>query len=75
MWLREVREVQDLLMECGNGLLFRGYSQMFDVQSAVHSPICPVCDQPVRLEDAKTDEDGQAIHDNCCFGILKSRTN
>lgn len=26
---------------------------------------CPICRKPVKLETAKTDGDGQAIHDAC----------
>lgn len=40
-------------------------------QSAAYSPICPLCREPIRLEDAKTDEDGQAIHENCYLASLK----
>jgi len=29
------------------------------------APICFVCNQPVRLDYAKTDEDGNAIHEDC----------
>lgn len=28
-------------------------------------PPCPVCGKPVPLEAAKTDEHGQAIHEQC----------
>jgi hypothetical protein len=41
---------------------------------AEYSPICPVCHQPVRLEDAKTDEDGQAVHEKCYLAGLKGTT-
>jgi hypothetical protein len=43
---------------------------MFQVQSAEFSPICPICREPVRLEDAKTDEGGNAIHENCYYASL-----
>ena len=29
------------------------------------TPICFVCKQPVRLEYAKTDENGKAVHEDC----------
>lgn len=29
------------------------------------SPLCVVCNQPVTLEMAKTDETGRAVHDEC----------
>ena len=29
------------------------------------SPICSMCNLPVPLNDAKTDEDGNAVHENC----------
>lgn len=32
---------------------------------ASRPPICPLCNQPVSLENCKTDEDGQAIHETC----------
>lgn len=28
-------------------------------------PRCPICDLPVALETAKTDENGRAIHEDC----------
>lgn len=28
-------------------------------------PVCSICKQPVRLETAKTDEKGQAVHEDC----------
>ena len=44
---------------------------MFQVQSDTFSPICPICREPVRLEDAKTDEDGRAIHEDCYCASVK----
>ena len=32
---------------------------------SARAPICLVCNQPVRLDNAKTDEDGNAIHEDC----------
>jgi hypothetical protein len=29
--------------------------------------LCPICDKPVKLETAKTDEDGHVIHEECYF--------
>jgi hypothetical protein len=29
------------------------------------APICSICHKPVPLNDAKTDEDGSAIHEAC----------
>jgi hypothetical protein len=29
------------------------------------APICSVCKQPVRLETAKADENGEAVHEVC----------
>lgn len=37
----------------------------FDPSRASHEVICPICRKPVRLEDCKTDEDGQAVHERC----------
>jgi hypothetical protein len=47
---------------------------MFDVPFTPDSPICPRCLEPVRLEDAKTDEDGRAIHEDCYYATLKGTT-
>ncbi len=33
--------------------------------SAARVPLCPICDLPVSLDTAKTDEDGNAIHEDC----------
>ena len=33
--------------------------------SSSQAPLCVVCNQPVTLEMAKTDETGRAIHDEC----------
>jgi hypothetical protein len=35
-------------------------------------PLCPVCQEFVELTTARTNEDGQALHDDCHIGILKS---
>jgi len=31
----------------------------------LQTPICPICHQPVPLNNAKTDEGGSAIHEAC----------
>jgi hypothetical protein len=36
-------------------------------------PICPQCERPVELENARTDEDGKAIHPECYFLRLRAR--
>ena len=36
------------------------------------TPICSVCKQPIRLETAKTDENGKAVHDDCYLQRLMS---
>jgi len=28
-------------------------------------PKCKICNEPVELETAKTDEDGKAVHEDC----------
>lgn len=33
-------------------------------------PLCPLCKQPVRLEDSKTDEHGAATHEHCYVNKL-----
>lgn len=35
-------------------------------------PVCPVCKDSVELTTARANEDGQALHDDCYIGILKS---
>jgi hypothetical protein len=67
-------EVQDFLIENSHLSLVGGCSQMFDAQPTRYSPICPRCSEPVRLEDAKTDEDGRAIHEDCYYAILQETT-
>jgi len=37
------------------------------------SPICAICKQPVDLEESKTDEHGQAVHENCYVQTVKLR--
>ena len=32
---------------------------------SVPAPICSICNKPVSLNSAKTDEDGTAIHEAC----------
>jgi len=29
------------------------------------APICAICTQAVNLEESKTDEHGQSVHENC----------
>jgi hypothetical protein len=36
------------------------------------APLCAVCNQPVPLELAKTDEAGRAIHDECYLQRVSS---
>jgi len=38
---------------------------MSDGGFAERLPICSLCREPVRLEVAKTDEDGHAVHEDC----------
>ena len=35
--------------------------------------VCPICNQPVSLESAKTDEHGLAIHEECYLVKLKPK--
>ena len=37
-----------------------------------HFPLCPICKESVELTTARANEDGQALHDECYIGILKS---
>jgi hypothetical protein len=32
---------------------------------AFQAPTCSICNRTVSLSDAKTDEDGKAVHENC----------
>ena len=44
---------------------------MSDAFFAQRLPMCSVCQQPVALETAKTDEDGHAIHEDCYFARFR----
>jgi hypothetical protein len=33
--------------------------------SLPYLPICGICDRPVKLETAKTDEQGKPVHEGC----------
>ncbi|MFZ1137697.1 MAG: hypothetical protein ABR881_13215 [Candidatus Sulfotelmatobacter sp.] len=37
----------------------------YNALSPFRAPICSICHNPVTLNDAKTDEDGNAIHEDC----------
>ncbi len=32
--------------------------------------LCPICSQPIALENAKIDEDGRAVHEECYVNQL-----
>lgn len=34
-------------------------------------PSCSICKEPVNLEDCKTDEGGQAVHESCYCGAMR----
>jgi hypothetical protein len=34
-------------------------------------PKCRICNKPVELETAKTDESGKAVHEDCYVRILR----
>jgi hypothetical protein len=38
---------------------------MLEVTLIDELPMCAICGQPVGLEAANTDEDGQAVHEGC----------
>jgi hypothetical protein len=40
----------------------------------VHIPTCSRCQQPVQLESSKTDEHGQAIHEECSAITMKAQS-
>ena len=33
-------------------------------------PKCSICNEPVELKTAKTDEDGKAVHEDCYVGRM-----
>jgi hypothetical protein len=35
------------------------------------TPICSICNKPIDLETSKTDERGQAVHEECYLRIVK----
>jgi len=37
---------------------------------AQFTPVCPLCRKPVVLETAKTDERGNAVHEDCYIRML-----
>jgi hypothetical protein len=39
----------------------------------MHIPTCSRCGQAVTLESSKTDEHGQAIHEECCAIAMKAQ--
>jgi len=44
---------------------------MSQEHSDAYSPICPVCHKPVRVEEAKTNEEGHATHEESYIASLK----
>jgi hypothetical protein len=39
---------------------------MYDISlAALRTPLCSICNLPVSLNHAKTDEDGNAVHEDC----------
>jgi len=43
---------------------------MSAMQSAANVLSCAICREPVKLEAAKTDEDGHAIHEDCYWAKI-----
>lgn len=37
-------------------------------------PICPICNEPVQLTTAVTNEDGKAVHEECYVETVKSKS-
>jgi hypothetical protein len=35
-------------------------------------PVCPLCNQTVELETTKTNEDGEAVHEECYVLAIKA---
>jgi len=38
-----------------------------------YEPYCAICEQPVNLEESKTDEHGHAVHENCYVWTVELR--
>jgi hypothetical protein len=38
---------------------------MYDTRSSFSVPLCSICHLPVPVNEAKTDEDGGAVHEDC----------
>jgi hypothetical protein len=36
-----------------------------------HLPLCPICNEPVELENSKANENGKAVHEDCYVATLK----
>jgi hypothetical protein len=36
-------------------------------------PICPICNEPVEINTAKTDENGKAVHEDCYLKAIKEK--
>ena len=36
-------------------------------------PVCAICKEAVKLEESKTDENGQSIHEECYVSSLTTR--
>lgn len=36
-------------------------------------PVCPLCNEPVELETTKTNEDGEAVHEECYVLAVKAQ--
>lgn len=43
----------------------------FDETPILYLPFCPICNKPVPLEIANTDEHGRAVHEECYLLSLK----
>ena len=41
-------------------------------QATGEPPLCSICSQPVLLETCNTDEDGQAVHEQCYVAALST---
>jgi uncharacterized Zn finger protein (UPF0148 family) len=46
-------------------------SRLFRLFKNTPSVVCPICNEPVLLETAKTDSDGKAVHEDCYFHKVK----
>jgi len=53
----------------------RRYKMFANPLASLRVPICSICNLPVPLNSAKTDEDGKAVHEDCYLTKLGIRVS